>query len=55
MPASQIDGQFDTPEWPLGEADVARLDARCSPQELLLHALLQIEADAARLQAPHIA
>ena len=55
MPASLIDSQFDTLEWPLGEADVARLDARCSPQELLLQALLEIEAESAWPQTPHMA
>lgn len=44
MPASLVDSQFETLEWPLGEADVSRLDARMAPRELLLQALIDISA-----------
>lgn len=44
MPASLVDSQFETLEWPLGEADVSRLDARMAPSELLLQALIDISA-----------
>lgn len=44
MPASLVDSQFETLEWPLGEADVSRLDARMAPSELLLQALIEISA-----------
>ena len=44
MPASLVDSQFETLEWPLGEADVSRLDARMAPRELLLQALIEISA-----------
>jgi gluconokinase len=42
MPASLVDSQFETLEWPLGEVDVSRLDARMAPRELLLQALIDI-------------
>lgn len=44
MPASLVDSQFETLEWPLGETDVSRLDARMAPRELLLQALIDISA-----------
>lgn len=43
MPASLVDSQFDTLEWPLGETDVVRLDALLTPAELLLSALIALE------------
>lgn len=38
-----IERQFETFEWPLGETDVNRLDARLPIKELLLQALIDLD------------
>lgn len=43
MPASLIDSQFETLEWPLGEADVSRLDAQLALRELVLLSLIEMD------------
>lgn len=43
MPASLVDSQFETLEWPLGEADVSRIDALLPLRELLLQALIELD------------
>ncbi|SDD42872.1 gluconokinase [Aquimonas voraii] len=43
MPASLVDSQFETLEWPLGEIDVSRLDARLPVRELVTLALIELE------------
>jgi gluconokinase len=47
MPASLVDSQFETLEWPLGEADVVRLDAQLPSDELVLSALISLEGGTA--------
>ncbi|MFN7782814.1 MAG: gluconokinase [Lysobacterales bacterium] len=43
MPASLVDSQFETLEWPLGEADVSRIDALMPARELVLQALIELD------------
>ncbi len=43
MPPNLIDSQFDTLEWPLGEADVSRLDAQLPLRELVLLSLIELD------------
>lgn len=44
MPATLLDSQFDALQLPVNEADVVRLDGNLAPDELLLRALVEIEA-----------
>lgn len=44
MPSNLIDSQFDTLEWPLGEADVSRLDAQLPLRELVLLSLIALDS-----------
>lgn len=43
MPASLVDSQFEALEWPLGEADVSRIDALMPAHELMLQALIELD------------
>jgi carbohydrate kinase (thermoresistant glucokinase family) len=43
MPASLVDSQLETLEWPLGEADVSRLDAQLPLRELVLLSLIETD------------
>lgn len=44
MPVTLLDSQFDALQLPVNEADVVRLDGNLPPDELLLRALVEIEA-----------
>ncbi|MBE5314796.1 MAG: AAA family ATPase [Xanthomonadales bacterium] len=43
MPSSLVDSQFEALEWPLGEHDVSRLDARLPVRELVTLALIEMD------------
>lgn len=47
MPASLVDSQFETLEWPLGEPDVSRLDAQLPLRELVLQSLIELDREPA--------